>query len=394
MTKKNIKQIKQAVKKIKPIQTKKLKINTTAQKNQLVIKNKIYKLVSLAPYLLKKAPGFPKKKLLVVDFKDMKEKSEYIKQTIGAFAVKNMARQAKFYKSEFVDAKIHALRNHVFLDIGKSLGEIVDKLQSNGINYYYHGGLIRDILINVKSADVDIIFDKGVNSIVPICQKEGWPCSDVRIKEQYINFGLYKGDGLEGTNLKNSFNTDLATHEASVNDLAYDPRNGIVIDITGFGLEDIINRKFRLGARPDQWLSWVKDPKRPFRYFKLIQKGFEPLNGKLHDFIINYITDNWDTIYNKPISDKYPITWIKQIIIGTMTQGTFDVEAGTYTFGPTKYKLYPYLQVLKRHLGKDIYRKILENFTRADITELHEAKLISEIDNVLYEKEKKEKAKV
>lgn len=385
MTKKNMKLLKQA---IKNNQTKKL--NTTAS-TSLKIKNKTYKLTPLPQYILQKAPGFPKKKISSVDFKDMKEKSEYIKQTIGAFAVKNLARQAKFYKSEYVDDKIKALRKHVFLDIGKPLGEVLDKLQENGINYYYHGGIVRDILINVKSADVDIIFDKGVNSIVPICQSEGWPCSDVRPKEQYINFGIYKGDGLEGTNVKNSFNTDLSTHEASVNDLAYDPRHGIIIDITGFGLEDIINRKFRLGARPDQWLAWCKDPKRPFRYFKLIQKGFLPLNDKLHDFIINYITDNWETIYNKPISAKYPVTWIKQIIIGTMTQGTFDVDAGTYTFGPTKYKLYPFLQVLKRYLGKDIYRKILENFTREDIKELHEAKLITEIDHVLEEKEKKEK---
>lgn len=384
MTKKNINQIKQS---IKNNQTKKL--NNAIQ--TIKINNKTYNIALLPQYLLQKEPGYPKKKVFAIAFKDMKEKSEYIKQTIGAFAIKNLGRQAKFYKSEYVDTKIKALRNHVFLDIGKPLGEILDKLQENGINYYYHGGIIRDILINVKSADVDIIFDKGVNSIVPLCQKEGWPCSDVRVKEQYINFGIYKGDGLEGTNLKNSFNTDLSTHEASVNDLAYDPRHGIIIDITGFGLEDIINRKFRLGARPDQWLSWVKDPKRPFRYFKLIQKGFEPLNDKLHEFIINYITDNWDTIYNKPISEKYPVTWIKQIIIGTMTQGTFDIEAGTYTFGPTKYKLYPFLQVLKRYLGKDIYRKILENFTREDIKELHEAKLISEIDHVLHEKEKKEK---
>ena len=375
---------------IKNNQTKKLNI-TASTSLALKIKNKTYKLTPLAQYILQKAPGFPKKKISSVDFKDMKEKSEYIKQTIGAFAVKNLARQAKFYKSEYVDDKIKALRKHVFLDIGKPLGEVLDKLQENDINYYYHGGIIRDILINVKSADVDIIFDKGVNSIVPICQSEGWPCSDVRPKEQYINFGIYKGDGLEGTNVKNSFNTDLSTHEASVNDLAYDPRHGIIIDITGFGLEDIINRKFRLGARPDQWLAWCKDPKRPFRYFKLIQKGFLPLNDKLHEFIINYITDNWETVYNKPISDKYPITWIKQIIVGTMTQGTFDIEDGTYTFGPTKYKLYPFLQVLKRYLGKDIYRKILENFTREDIKELHEAKLITEIDHVLEEKEKKEK---
>jgi hypothetical protein len=384
MTKKNIRKVKQLV---YANQTKKQNTNS----HKLIINNKADPLKSLDQRLLKKAPGFPAKKIWELKFNTMGEKANFIKQTIGGFAVKNLVKQVKFYKCEYVDAKIYALRSHYFLDIKKTLGEVVDKLQEHGINYYYHGGLIRDILINVKSADVDIIFDKGVHSIVPICESEGWPCSDVRVKEQYINFGIYKGDGLEGTNVKNSFNTDLSTHEASVNDLAYDPRHGILIDITGFGLEDILNRKFRLGARPDQWLDWVKDPKRPFRYFKLIQKGFEPINNKLHVFIVNYITDNWETIYNKPISDKYPVTWIKQIIIGTMTQGTFDIEQGTYTFGPTKYKLYPYLLVLKKHLGKDIYQKILENFTREDINSLYEKNLISEIQQVLKEKEKKQK---
>lgn len=378
-TKKNIKNAKQL---LRYNQTKK-----STQHKTLTINNKQYNMKLLDIKLLKKAPGFPKYKIWILDFKDIREKTEFIKQIIGGFAVKNLVKQAKFYKCEYVDEKIRGLRGHFFSDIGKKLGNIVDKLQEHGINYYYHGGLIRDILINVKSADVDIIFDKGVNSILPICKKEGWPCSDVRAKEQYINFGIYKGDGLEGTNLKNSFNTELSTHEASVNDLAYDPRHGgILIDITGFGLEDIINRKFRLGAHPDQWKLWVKDPKRPFRYFKLIQKGFMPINTKLHDFIVKYITDNWDTIYNQPISEKYPVTWIKQIIIGTMTQGTFNIDTGTYTFGPTKYKLYPFLQVLKRHLGKDIYHKILENFTKEDIKDLYEVKLITEINSILKEK--------
>jgi hypothetical protein len=384
MTKKNIRQLK---KQIQQTQTKKnISTNTS-----ITIKSHAYKLKPLPPGLMKRAPGAANQRINEIVFTSHKEKSDFIKCVIGGFAVKTLSKQTKFYKCDYLDAKIKILRRHYFFDMEKYLGDILDKLQEHGINYYYHGGIIRDILIDVKSADIDIIFDKGVNSIIPLCQSEGWPCSDVRVKEQYINFGIYKGDGLEGTNVKNSFTTDLASHEASVNDLAYDPKYGVLIDITGFGLEDIINRKFRLGAHPDQWMAWVKDPKRPFRYFKLIQKGFMPINDKLHTFIKDYIKDNWDTIYNRPISDKYPITWIKQIIIATMTQGTFDLETGSYTFGPTKYKLYPYLQVLKRHLGKDIYRKILETFTRADIKELHEQQLITEISSVLQEKEKKAK---
>lgn len=386
MTKKNIKLLK---KQIQQNQTKKL--TQTIKRDAITIANNTYKLKPLTPQLIKRAPGSAKQQIHEVIFASSKEKATFIKQVIGNFAVPTLIRQSKFYKCDYLDAKIKVLRRHYFFDMEKYLGDILDKLHESGINYYYHGGILRDILIDVKSADIDIIFDKGVNSIIPLCQSEGWPCSDIRPKEQYINFGIYKGDGLEGTNVKNSFTTDLVSHEASVNDLAYDPQYGILIDITGFGLEDIINRKFRLGARPDQWLDWVKDPKRPFRYFKLIQKGFMPLNDKLHEFIKGYITDNWDTIYNKPISDKYPVTWIKQIIIATMTQGTFDLETGAYTFGPTKYKLYPYLQVLKRHLGKDIYRKILENFTREDIKELHERQLITEISSILQEKEKKAK---
>ena len=206
--------------------------------------------------------------------------------------------------------------------------------------------------------------------------------------QEYFNSGINKGDGLEGSNLSKTFMTPLFQHEASVNDLAYDLQNDILIDVTGFGLEDIAKGQFRLGASPADWAKWAKtDAKRPFRYFKLIEKGFKPLNKELHEFVINYIRDNWEKIYARPISANYPISWIKQILIKTITQGEIDETTGEYKFGPTEYKLMPFLQIIKKNVGEDIFMKIMANFTEADLKHFREQRIItSETQYINYKK--------
>lgn len=346
-----------------------------------------YTLVNANPVITSKLRAKYKRSIDCKEFIP-RQKQQLIKDIIGPYAIKHLKERAKFYKLDYLTARVNALMKFYIYDIDATVGSIFSKLKEAGIKIFLHGGCVRDLLMGVRSADIDIIFDRDIQSIKPLCEKYKWPCSVFMVKEQYINFGINKGDGLEGSNLSKTFMTPLFQHEASVNDLAYDLQNDILIDVTGFGLEDIAKGQFRLGATRTDWVKWAKtDAKRPFRYFKLIEKGFKPLNKELHEFVINYIRDNWEKIYNRPISKKYPISWIKQILIKTITQGDIDETTGEYKFGPTEYKLMPFLQIIKKNVGEDIFMKIMANFTEADLKHFRELRIItSETQYINYKK--------
>ena len=366
------------------VQSKKQLVLSTKSKtkklpadNKLLFENTIYQLSPVPEKIQKRIPYYPTYKTYELKFTKPDDKRKFVTKLISANAGK-MLYNARFFRCKYLDNKTTNLRKFYFKDIGKTFGEIIDVLKANGVHCYLHGGIIRDILIKVPSADIDLIFDKPVTVIKEICNKVGWPCTEVMEKAQYINFGVNKGDTLEGNQYKQAFESPLIFHESSINDFAYDINNGILIDITGFGMDDIVVRKFRLSARPDQWHLWAStDVKRPFRYFKMLQKGFNPINKTLHKFIINFITDNWTTKYLKPISNDYPVTWIKQIIIGTMTQGTIDPITGTYVLGPTSYKLLPYMTTLQNNLPEPIFTDILLLFNKTDIKYLKQHKIIN-----------------
>lgn len=310
------------------------------------------------------------------------EKITLISRIIGPYAINTMIRLSRFYQSPEFTKEIKKIRNYKIPDMGVTVDDVVQALQKRNIKVFLHGGLIRDIFLGVKSTDIDLVFDADVAKIEPICQEEGYPCADIMIREQYINFGKDKGASLEGSNLKNSYLVPLYAREATVNDFSYDLQNDIIIDAGGHGLQDVLYRKIRLTPYPHQWKFWAKDWKKPFRYFKLIQKGFKPMHPGINDFIVNYITDNYDTIYDKEISKNYPIKRIKHFLVSTITNGTINPN-GSYQFGPNEHKIIPYLDVLKQHLPPQIFQRILSSFSKDDLKKFKDKKVASNITSLI-----------
>jgi hypothetical protein len=328
------------------------------------------------------------KELTLPDKKHLKQRINLITEIIGSYAINSLIKTTRFYYIPFLKYKMESLLNYKPDDMnGKSLNDVIISLQKRNIKVFVHGGLIRDIFLGVKSNDIDLIFDANINKIIKICEEEKYPCVDIDIRNQNVNFGKNKGASIEGANLQNTFLTKKHLHEASVNDLVYDFNNNILIDLTGYGLHDCIYKILRLSTTTKHWNKWAtSDFKRPLRYFKLIQKGFKPINKKQHKFVIDYIVNNYDTLYNQQINpDKYPVTRIKHFIIKTITQGDIDIETGKYTYGPTKNKLIPYLKVLKSELPKEIFKKIMLNFTKQDLKILKSAKIVSTLEHYMTE---------
>jgi hypothetical protein len=321
------------------------------------------------------------------------EKITLISKMIGPYAINTMIRLSRFYQSPEFTKEINKIRNYKIPDMGVTVDDVVQSLQKRNIKVFLHGGLIRDIFLGVKSTDIDLVFDADVSKIVPICQEEGYPCADIMIREQYINFGKDKGASLEGSNLKNSYLVPLYAREATVNDFSYDLQNDIIIDAGGHGLQDVLYRKIRLTPYPHQWKLWAKDWKKPFRYFKLIQKGFKPMHTGINDFVVNYITDNYDSVYDKEITKTYPIKRIKHFLVSTITNGVINPD-GSYQFGPNEHKIIPYLEVLKQHLPPQIFQRILSSFSKDDLKKFKDKKVASNITSLLKSVSDKSSVKV
>lgn len=309
------------------------------------------------------------------------DKIRLLTQLIGGYVVRFLRPMTRVYRCTFVENRTKALYRYKIADIGDTVGNIVKKMQEAGIKVYLHGGIVRDMFIGVKSADIDIIFDSHLGPIQDLCQANNWPCTGMDIQHQYVNFGEDKGISLEGSNLKGVFMNMPHNREATVNDLVVDLQTGLLIDISGYGLQDVLDRRIRLSPLPKYWERWAESVggwKRPLRYFKLIQKGFKPMNQATHTFVTNYIRDNWDRVYERAVAPpNYMTRRIKHFLVKTMTQGEIDTETGEYEFGPTEDKLIPYLKILRLHLGKDIFNRIIAQFTDEDMEMLKDASVIS-----------------
>jgi len=313
---------------------------------------------------------------------------ELISHMVGPYALKFMERQARFYYIDYLEKRVRALRRYFIRDIGLTFGEIVDKLIASGIKVFLHGGIVRDLITNTRSTDIDIVFDTDVAKVKDICESENWPCAQVMIREQYINFGQDKGISLEGSNLKASFIVPIHFHEATVNDMSFDMTNQILIDYSGSGLVDVLARRLRITPSRKYWQRWAEDDfKKPLRIFKLIQKGFTPSTPETLEFVVAYIRDNFDSVYEKQFSPKYPVSRIKHFLIKNITMGEIDPETGVYSFGPNEDKIIPFLQTIKRYVGRDIFIRMLAHFTADDLKRFKSAKVITTLSQLLSSQE-------
>lgn len=278
----------------------------------------------------------------------------------GDMADKDKLRRYRFFIIPGLVERVKKLKKLIFPDMNTSFGEVSNILIKDGVKVILQGGAVRDLFWNKEPTDVDILFDKDVYEIKDICNREKWACDVIIPKYQYILFGEDKGISLEGKNLRKFLFMPILTHEFTVNDLAYDMKHNIFIDITGKGLSDILNKAIRISAPIPLYEEWAeKDPKKPLRYFKLVSKGYKPIHPKMQEFVIKYITDNFERVYEKPLYGN--VSFIKHFLVVNMTQGEINAEDGSYKLGPNRDKLVPYLNTLKKYLPKDIMKKIYQS---------------------------------
>ena len=334
------------------------KINKSS-KNKITINGQEFETKRVSPGVQFKLNRTFRRKVNIVE---LPETNKMVELCIGKYALKFLKYRTRFYKCDVITRRANSLRRFVIKDIGKTVGEIFDVLENNNIKVHLHGGTISDFFIGAKSTDIDIIFDTHVGKLEKICVEQTWPCKEIRYQNQYINFGEDKGISLEGSNLKNTYLLPMFMYEFTANNFTYDYKNGILIDIAGQGLTDVLNRKIRITPYPNQFQKWAHtDYKKPLRYFKMLQKGFVPLNARVHKFICGYIEDNFENVYSKRLYPKgdVEVSKLKHYIVYSLTNGQYN-DDGTFELGVNKHKLYPYLKEFQKYLDQQTVNKIFD----------------------------------
>jgi hypothetical protein len=292
-----------------------------------------------------------------VRVKEITDKKELVKNLIGEYAVRRIAHKSRFYILDVVTQKVGQILNRQLGSSNVSVRAIFEKLNENGIKVYLKGGIVRDIFVGVDSVDVDAIFDSDISKVKAICDSEGWIVDNLVPKFQSMNIGGAKGVSIDLVNLKATFLSSEIEHEFTVNDLVFDWRANVLIDVSGYGIFDVINRTIRISPTPNLYNKWASnDWKKPLRYFKLLMKGYKPMTPRLHAFVIGYIEKNLDSVYFQTIYEN--VTRIKHFLIKNITNGIINPD-GSYEYGVNKRAIYPYLIEMKKHVSNTVFMRII-----------------------------------
>lgn len=152
---------------------------------------------------------------------------------------------------------------------------------------YLVGGCVRDILMNKKPKDFDIVTDINMDILEKELQVSGWSIS--KTGENFLIINAYKNnqrfeianfrkDGiyLNGRQPESveigDINDDANRRDFTVNAIYYNPFSDIFIDPTSKGLEDIKNKTLRFIGRPHDRIK--EDYLRVIRFYRFLDKGF------------------------------------------------------------------------------------------------------------------------
>jgi tRNA nucleotidyltransferase (CCA-adding enzyme) len=170
--------------------------------------------------------------------------------------------------------------------------DIIHKLQNKGFEAYFIGGAVRDMLMNVKPKDFDIVTSATPEEIIDIFKNQ---C----IKEVGKSFGViivdgtevatYRSDTYYGGSDKNvkieygkTLEEDIVRRDFTINGIAYNPKTDEFLDYVN-GKEDIKNKIVRFIGDPRKRI--FEDPNRIIRACRFKAR----INGKIERISFEYL---------------------------------------------------------------------------------------------------------
>lgn len=266
----------------------------------------------------------------------------------------------RIYRVNKLEEKYNALIEEDVKNMKNSYKNIFKEIRKISPTIYIYGGSIRDLLLDKKLSDVDILFDADIEEVKKLCKKNKWACSKIDEKWSLIVFGSDIGVTLEGHYKSACYmNQKDVDYDFTINRLVYDTKNNLLIDLTGTGLVDLINEHIKIPVSRGKYFLWARtDWKRPLIYFKLKLKGFTPVDNYTEKFIVDYIERNFDKIYMGILYKNGPVR-IKHYLIVNLTHGKIN-EDGSYTVGHNGKRLVPYLDILSKSLKMKYMEQIMK----------------------------------
>lgn len=143
-----------------------------------------------------------------------------------------------------------------------------------------HGGAVRDLMHGMRPKDIDLVWNVDTVRLMGKMEAKGFALNpSSSLTYLYLKWGhMEEGnpfEPLEGNGISSVHRGTPCESENDVNSLLYDVAKGFIIDPDGKGVEDNRQKLFRLPTACTDVADFMKGGmKRPFRYFKMIEKGY------------------------------------------------------------------------------------------------------------------------
>jgi hypothetical protein len=168
--------------------------------------------------------------------------------------------------------------------------DYVDGLINGGWMVFVVGGAVRDSIVGVVSKDIDIVTDAPYSQMENIVLRHvGGVASNQFPYGALIQMGSDKQRALDITCLRSgqvwfcdsqivagNIYRDTIYRDFSCNALYYDTLNHVIIDPTGRGIKDSVNKTLFPSCPKGQEEEWLKNPRLGLRFFKMLYKGYKP----------------------------------------------------------------------------------------------------------------------
>jgi hypothetical protein len=167
--------------------------------------------------------------------------------------------------------------------------EFISEIWLRGYEVYLVGGTVRDVLAGQSSFDVDLTTTMPLQLLRPLIHSMFRNRPEGSQENGFIRIGgapesgdpfidvkvfCHRSPGTKAAVFGSDFQADVAHRDFSCNSVYYDPVNKILVDPTGRGVEDAVNRQLHLIHDPQYGNSRYHEGTIAIRFFKFAVRKF------------------------------------------------------------------------------------------------------------------------
>lgn len=262
------------------------------------------------------------------------------------FRNQNIDKILKYPKARRFYKEHHLIREY---HIDPDALKVIYRINSFGYTAYLVGGSVRDLLLQKKPKDFDIVTNATPKELTNMFNNSRIIGKRFKIIHIFFNGGrktieittsrslpkrgfksLSRNQYLAKDNYFGSFRDDIARRDLTINALLFDPKKEIIIDYVG-GVDDIKNKRIEIIG--DESYSFPEDPVRIIRTIKFA------------------------SIYDFSISDK-TIKYIQKYIkhLNKVSRNRFHEEFSKIFYSGKSFETF------KKIYDFDLFRKIFPNY--------------------------------